>query len=286
MLTEIESFVNWVRRRNPQARTWRDYGYDLKAFVAVVGDKPPAAVTFGDVDTFVTAQAGQGYQASTINRRLAAVMSLYTFLSDEEPNLVCPVLFHRHLLRQRQRLPRPVSGHEVERFFAVITDERDKAMFLLMLRGGLRIGEVANLKLRDLYLDEHFPRLLVAGKNSRERSVYLSGQAEAALRLYLSQRPSSLSDCVFLSYQGEGMSTTAIHKRLMHYRAQAGVYLTAHQLRHTFAQDLVSADVPVTSVQKLLGHAWLSTTQNYIAAHDPKVQADFYAATRRLEGWQ
>lgn len=286
MLTEIESFVNWVRRRNPQARTWRDYGYDLKAFVAIVGDKPPSAVTFQDVDSFVAVQAGQGYQASTINRRLAAVMSLYTFLSDEDPNLVCPVLSHRHLLRQRQRLPRPVAETEVQRFFAGITDERDKAMFLLMLRGGLRIGEVAGLKLRDLYLDERPPRLLVAGKNSRERSVYLSRQAEQALRNYLARRPSSLSDFVFLSYQREGMSTTAIHKRLMRYRAQAGVSLTAHQLRHTFAQDLVLADVPLTSIQKLLGHAWLSTTQNYVAANDRQVQVDFYAAARQLWGWQ
>jgi site-specific recombinase XerD len=286
MLTEIESFVNWVRRRNPQARTWRDYGYDLKAFVAVVGDKLPVAVTFQDVDHFVMTQAAQGHQASTINRRLAAVVSFYNFLTDDDPKLVCPVLSHRHLLRQRQRLPRPVAENEVERFFAVIADGRDKAMFLLMLRGGLRIGEVAGLKLRDLYLDEHPPRLLVAGKNSRERSVYLSAQAEQALRLYLSQRPSTLSDFVFLSYQGEGMSTTAIHKRLMHYRVQAGVSLTAHQLRHTFAQDLVSANVPVTSIQKLLGHAWLSTTQNYVAANDRQVQVDFYTAVRQLRGWQ
>ena len=109
MLREIEQFVNWVRRRNPQARTWRDYGYDLSQFAAIVGDCSPNTVTFHDVDRFVIAQGQQGYKAATINRRLAAITSLYTFLSDEEPTLVCPVLPHRHSLRQPHRLPRPIQ---------------------------------------------------------------------------------------------------------------------------------------------------------------------------------
>ena len=106
------------------------------------------------------------------------------------------------------------------------------------------------------------------------------------MRAYLVERPRATSNFVFLSYQLNGMSTTAIHKRLMHYRDQAGVHFTAHRLRHSFANDLISADVPVTTVQKLLGHTWLETTQTYVAANDRKVQDDFYAACRKLEGWQ
>jgi site-specific recombinase XerD len=82
------------------------------------------------------------------------------------------------------------------------------------------------------------------------------------------------------------LSTTAIHYRLMDYRAEAGVKLTAHRMRHTFANDLVSVDVPVTSIQKLLGHAWLETTQIYVTANDHQVQADYFAASARLESWQ
>jgi site-specific recombinase XerD len=283
MLVEIESFVNWVRRRNPTARTWRDYGYDLTQFVAVVGDRPPAALTFHDVDRFVSQQAAQGYQPATINRRLAAITALYTFLADEDPTLVCPVLPHRHQLRQRQSLPRPVAEADLQRFFAVIHDARDQAMFLLMLRCGLRIAEVAQMQLSDLYLDEAPPRLLVRGKGGKERAVYLSPQVERALRYYLAVRPAVACDAVFLSYQHAGLSTTAIHKRLMRYRAAAGVQLTAHRLRHTFANDLVRADVPVTSIQKLLGHAWLDSTQTYVAANDRQVQADFYAASAQWE---
>ena len=286
MLSEIERFVNWMHRRNPEARTWRDYGYDLKQFAAVVGDRPPGSITLHDVDRFVTQQANRGFKPATINRRLAAIMSFYAFHSDEDPTLVCHVLPRRHNLKQLQRLPRPVQKDNLQKFFAVIDSPRDRAMFLLMLRCGFRISEVAQLRLTDLYLDEFRPRLVARGKGSKERSVYLSPQAERALRAYLAERPRATSDFVFLSYQLAGLSTTAIHLRLMRYRKQSGVHLTAHQLRHTFANDLIGVDVPVTTVQKLLGHTWLETTQTYIAANDRKVQDDFYAACRKLEGWQ
>jgi len=254
--------------------------------VAVVGDQPPGSVSFHEVDRFVIDQARRGFKAATINRRLAAITSLYTFLSDDDPTLMCPVLPHRHGLKEPRRLPRPVQPEVLSQFFAVIEDSRDRAMFTLMLRCGLRISEVAHLQLVDLYLDEALPRLVANGKGSKERSVYLSPQAERVLERYLSQRPQAPSPFVFLSYLGEGMSTTAIHKRLMAYRAQAGVNLTAHRLRHTFANDLVQAEASVTTIQKLLGHAWLETTQSYIAANDSQVRADFQVASGRLEGWQ
>lgn len=285
MLAEIDDFVNWVRRRNPQARTWRDYLYDLRQFAAAVEDRPPETVTFRDVDRFVTSQAAQGYKPCTINRRLATITSFYVYLSDENPTLVCPVLPRRHGLREQQRLPRPVQEAELTKFFAVIDDARDRAMFVLMLRCGLRISEVASLRLSDLYLDEARPRLVAHGKGSKERSVYLSAQAHQALRSYLAERSRAASDVVFLSYLGDGMSTTAIHKRLIRYRRLAQVNLTAHRLRHSFANDLLSADVPVTTIQKLLGHAWLETTQIYVAANDRQAQADYYAACQKLESW-
>jgi len=286
MLTEINCFINWQRRRNTTARTWRDYSYDLKQFVAVVGDQPPGSVTFQDVDQFITLQASRGYKPSTINRRLAAISSMYAFLSDEDPTLMCPVLPHRHSLREPQRLPRPVLQADLEKFFAEVSNDRDRAIFILMLRCGLRISEVTQLQLTDLFLKEEHPRLVATGKGGKERSVYLSPQAERTLLAYLLERPQAACDYVFLSYRNKGLSTTAVHKRLMRYRSLAGVHITAHRLRHTFANDLVNADVPVTSIQKLLGHTWLETTQTYVAANDKQVKDDYYAACQKLEGWQ
>jgi site-specific recombinase XerD len=294
MLSEIDQFVNWVRRRNPAARTWKDYGYDLHQFASLLGDPAPSNITFRDVDRFVNQQVSRGFQPTTINRRLATLVSFFTFLSEENPVLLCPVLPKRHFLRERERLPRPVQADQIKAFFLAIENAvqtgvpeavRDRAMFALMLRCGLRIGEIADLRLANLYLEEPRPRLIVCGKGLHERVVYLSPQSGRALLSYLAVRPDTLSEHVFLAYHGSGMSTTAIHMRLLHYRQQAEVSLTAHRLRHSFANDLLSANVPVTSIQKLLGHRWLETTQIYVQANDKQVAADYYAACQKLEDW-
>jgi integrase/recombinase XerD len=278
MFHEIDRFVNWMRRRNPDADTAKSYRYHLYKFTHIVGDRPPADITLHDIDAFIEFQAERGLQSSSINRSLTAVTSLYRFLADEDPTLECPVLRHRHWLRDHQRLPRAVPKSEVEKLFDVIDNLRDRAIFLLMLRSGLRISEVTKLGLRDLFLDERPPRLRIHGKNDRERAVYLSAETVKALNRYLNERPKVLHEVVFLTYAGEGIGVRGIQKRLQRYRKAAGVELTAHQLRHNFANNLVLADVPVTSIQKLLGHVWVGTTQNYIAANDSKVKDDFLKA--------
>jgi len=249
-----------------------------------VGDRPLRDITFRDMDKFIGEQCEKGFKPATINRRLASVAALYAFLMPEE-DLACPVFPRRHHLREPQRLPRPVQESDLRQFFEVIEDPRDRAIFTLMLRCGLRIGEVAQLQISDLYLEEGFPRMVVQGKGSRQRAVYLSPQAERVLRRYLAVRPTASSEFVFLSYQLLGLSTHTIHMRLLRYRKQAGLNLTSHRLRHTFANDLLNADMPITSIQKLMGHRWIETTQVYVRANDKQVQADFFAASARLEGW-
>lgn len=286
MFNDIDRFVKWLRRRNPGADTAKSYKYHLHKLTEVVGDCAPADVTLHDIDAFIEFQAGRGLKSSSINRSLTGVTSFYRFLADEDPTIECPVLRHRHWLRDHQRLPRAVPQEVVEKLFAVIEDVRDRAIFLLMLRSGLRVSEVARLTLRDLFLAERPPRLRIHGKNDRERSVYLSAATVRALNAYLDERPEVMHETVFLTYAGEGIGVRGIQKRLQQYRQMAGVDLTAHQLRHNFANNLVLADVPVTSIQKLLGHVWVGTTQNYIAANNAKVKADFIKAAEWLEVWQ
>jgi site-specific recombinase XerD len=285
MLVEIERFVNWVRRRSPEARTWRDYGYDLHFFMQSVGDRPPGEITFHDVDQFVSQQSAKGFKPSTINRRIASIVAFYVFLMPEDEKMVCPVLPRRHHLREPQRLPRPVKETDLQHFFAVIKEPRDLAMFTLMLRCGLRISEVARMRIGDIYMEQDLPRLVIRGKGSRERVVYLSNQAERALRSYLAIRPCVSSEFVFLSYLENGLSTTSIHNRLIVYRKQASIPITAHRLRHSFATDLNSAEVPITTIQKLMGHRWIESTQIYVLADDKQVQADYFAASKKIEGW-
>ena len=285
MFTDIDRFVNHLRRRNPGADTAKSYRYHLTKFTELVGDCDPATVTLHDIDDFIAFQAERGLQSSSINRSLTAITSFYRFLGDENPAIDCPVLRHRHQLRDHQRLPRAVPQEKIEKLFAVINDVRDRAIFLLMLRCGLRVSEAANLRLRDIFWHERPPRARIRGKNSMERSVYLSAQVVAALNAYLAQRPKVLDELVFLTYAEVGIGVRGIQKRLQQYCRAADIELTAHQLRHCFANNLVLADVPVTSIQKLLGHVWIGTTQNYLAANDSKVKADFIKAAEWLESW-
>ena len=286
MFKQIDEFVKWHRRRNPSARTWRDYKYDLTQFHDFVGAKEPKAVQVQDIDGFINHQSERGMSPKTINRRLTAIGSFYVYLSDTDPTITCPVIRRRHNRKEKQRLPKPVPMDEVKKFFDAIDNPRDMAMFQLMLRCGLRISEVAKITFADLHLKEDKPRFVVHGKNKRERSAYLFGKIEAVFRRYLAERPKIDLEAVFINCRNEPLTTMGIQKRLEKYRKLAGVDITAHQLRHNFANDLVMADVPVTTIQKLLGHAWVGTTQIYIAANDPKVKADFFDAIDKLEGWQ
>ncbi len=285
MLAEVVRFSKWLRRRSPHATTVVHYTNDLELFFAW-GDKPCEAITLHDIDAYIEHAQALGHAVATINRRLAAIRAFYAFLSLESDTPPAnPVLPKRHFIRQGRRLPRDVEDAVITRLFAVITVSRDRAMFLLMLRCGLRVGEVRSLTLSDLYLQPsagQLPRLWVSGKGDTRRVVYLSAQAESALRAWLDARPVAESQAIFLNRFGRELTITGIQERLAHYCREVEVWITCHQLRHTFARHLVEAGMPITSIQKLLGHARLRTTQVYLHISDPQVQADYQAAMAYL----
>jgi site-specific recombinase XerC len=150
-----------------------------------------------------------------------------------------------------------------------------------MLRCGLRVGEIRRLSLADLDLTSApglLPRLYVTGKGSKQRVVYLSAQALSALEAWLAIRPRSSDPALFLNRYGRRLSVTCIQKRLAKYCRLAGVSLTCHQFRHAFGRHLTEAQVPVTTIQRLLGHAQLQTTQIYTHLSNKQAQAEYDAA--------
>jgi site-specific recombinase XerD len=150
-----------------------------------------------------------------------------------------------------------------------------------MLRCGLRVEEVAHLRLQDLDLSQR--RILVCrGKGNKDRVVYISPDAERALREYLKSRSSSKGQEIFLVHKGtcrgKPISVRGIQKRMEFYARKAGLEISCHHLRHTMATQLLNADADLVTIQDLLGHTRIKTTQRYAKISNVKVQRDYYKA--------
>jgi site-specific recombinase XerD len=126
------------------------------------------------------------------------------------------------------------------------------------------------------------PHLRVNGKGQRERIVYLSATAVQLLTEYLARRHVENGNRVFLNRRGKPISITGIQLQLAKYCRQAGIWVTCHQLRHTFACQMIAAGVPVTSVQKMLGHASVRTTQLYVRVADRQVEQDYQIGIQKV----
>lgn len=285
MLPEIEMFVSWLRRRSPRSSTPLHYGSDLKLFFAWI-DKPYMDVKVQDIDAFIEHCQREGHAIGTVNRRLCALRTFYQFLFVQDENAPKnPVIPKRHFIRRGEQLPRDIEDSKVEALFAVITNLRDRAMFLLMLRCGLRVGEVRNLSMNDLYLEPSsgsLPRIWLNGKGSYQRVAYLSSQPLAALKAWLEIRPQVRDQAVFINRFGRRISVTGIQDRLARYCCKAGLWVTCHQLRHTFGRHLTEARLPVTSIQRLFGHARLKSTEVYLHISDAQAQEDYQAAMSEI----
>jgi len=281
---EIDGFEQYWRRRKPGRSTAIHYRSDVNIFFRWA-QLPPVAITVHHIDQFIDWQRELGRASTTIQRRLIAVRMFYDYLAyireEEIPN---PVIPRRHYLAYERRLPRDVPDDVIAQLFEVIGAHlRDRAIFTLMLHAGLRVGELSQLRLADVRLsDEHMPFVRLNGKGEQERVVYLSTTAAQLLDEYLKERSRDGPERVFLNYQGQPISVTGIQLRLAHYCRQVDIWITCHQLRHTYASRMVGADVPITSVQKLLGHNSIHTTQLYVHVADSKVEKDYHAAVLRI----
>lgn len=283
----LHRFEQYLQRRFPERRTAVDYLSDLRQFAAHC-PKSWRDVAMQDIDAFVDCQRQSGLSPATVKRRVAALKTFFDFLAEETGDLAWPnpVRFKRHAGKQPRQLPRDLSNEQVECLWAVITEPRDRAWFALLLRAGLRVGEVINLKLADLTAPpqaDRPARLRVWGKGRKERVVLLCADAWAVLQVWLAVRPTGDQSAVFLNERGRRLTSSGLEWLLHGYGEQAGVSVTPHQLRHTFARQATEAGMPVTSLGKLLGHAQVSTTQIYTAGADPELAQAYQTAMARLE---
>ena len=153
-------------------------------------------------------------------------------------------------------------------------------MFMLMLRCGLRVQEVAELTVDAL---EYGRRQIFVfhGKGAKDRVVYMSEDGRSALLSYLAKRSSKARGLFLVQkgpMRGRPLSVRGIQKRIEYYARKSGLNVSCHQLRHTMATQLLNADADLATIQDLLGHGQITTTQRYCRVANLKVQRDYYKA--------
>jgi len=276
----ISRYRRFLKRRNYSAHTVKNYINMLGHFSAWL-EITLEKVTHKETDAYMDHLLRDRKKPKTINCHFGCIHAFYDYLiEDERMPLINPVRKNYKL-----RLPRPLPKHlrdeQVAVLFNDISDTRDRAMFMLMLRCGLRVEEIARLtadaieyRRRQLYVFN--------GKGSKDRVVYLSEDALIALQAYMQKRKWSKEKKVFLVQKGPLMgkpiSVRGIQKRIECYAQKTGIQVSCHHLRHTMATQLLNADADLVTIQDLLGHSKITTTQCYCRVSNLKVQRDYYKA--------
>jgi site-specific recombinase XerD len=244
-------------------------------------DVPIEEVTPRIIVHYIEVLMARGLRPKSINCHMERIRQFYHYLIQEEDlKLVNPVK-KGYGLKMPKPLPRHLAEEEVYILFGACKTPRDRAMLMLMLRCGLRVAEVAGLSLGDIDLRRR--RLFIHdGKGRKGRVVYVSDDALLALDDYLARRPASTTQKVFLvekgTYRDRPLSIRAIQKRMEYYAKKTGLKVSCHHLRHTMATQMLNADAELVTIQDLLGHRWITTTQRYCRISNRKVQRDYYKA--------
>jgi site-specific recombinase XerD len=253
---------------------------NLKHFVVWL-PVPIEEVGMDNILQFVDHLQSKRLKAKTINCYLQSIRGFYYYLSDQEGmGLVNPVR-KGFALKEPKPLPRYLKDEELDRFFAVVKGRRDVAIFKIMLRCGLRVEEVAGLTKDAVFLEHRFIHVKNA-KGGKERIVYISNDATVDLLNYYKARSASRSKSVFLvekgTHKGRALSIRGIQKRMEYYARKANLKMSCHHLRHTMATQLLNADMDLVSIQDLLGHERIKTTERYTKVSNRKVMRDYYKA--------
>jgi integrase/recombinase XerC len=275
MHRSIDAFLNSLsKEKGASAHTLRSYGEDLSLFwqfltISDGAEADPLAVTDRRLRGYSAWLSGRGYAPSTIARRLASLRSFYRFNRRRGLIAADPAASLRNP-KQPKRLPEPLRTDQVTNLLdAIPTDDslglRDRAMFETMYGGGLRVSELVGLDVQDLDLEEGLAR--VRGKGKRERLSPIGSAACEALRLWLAARvPENLEEsAVFLNRYGKRLSVRSVGRIFDEYLKGRDLdrRSSPHTLRHSFATHLLDGGADLRSVQELLGHRRLTTTQIY-----------------------
>jgi integrase/recombinase XerC/integrase/recombinase XerD len=284
---ELKAYDRDLRGRGAAERTRRAYAVDLGQFVEWAGERAPAEIRHRDVRRYAAALSSEGAAPATVARKLAAIRGLYDFLVRTERAAHNPADLVSSPKRE-EKLPRVLTTEQMRALLEGIPartplELRDRAMLELAYSCGLRCEEIVNLDIGAL--DFETEQLRVLGKGSKERLLPVGEPAQRALRRYEERGRHPLSAgpherALFLSKSGRRLSSSDVTRRLGLWVRQAALAagVSPHSLRHSFATHLLEGGADLRTIQELLGHASISTTQVYTRVDAARLR-DAYAAT-------
>ncbi|WP_073615367.1 tyrosine-type recombinase/integrase [Desulfopila aestuarii] len=276
----ILNYKGYLKRKNYSAQSVNSYLYRLMHFLVRLPVQLESATSV-HIRSYLDLLLEQRLAPKTVNERLIAIRSFYRYLHEEEGKSIKNPVLKGMALRLPKPLPRHAKQSELDLLFEVITKKRDRALFMLMLRCGLRVDEVANLSL-DAIDYENSQIVVLRGKGAKDRTTYISNDAADALAAYLQVRQPTKEGRIFLVekgiHKGEPISVRGIQKRIEYYSKKIGVTLSCHKLRHTMATQLLNAGADIVTIQELLGHSKIEQTMRYSQLSNMRAQHDYYKA--------
>ena len=276
----IIRYRRFLKRRNVSPNTVKNYLNGLKLFVVWL-DVPIEETTYRKIVAYTDYLLGKRLKPKTVNCYLNSVCQFYHYLSEEEGIPIVNPVKKPNIMKLPRGLPKHLNDEHIEILLKNLKGPRDRAMFMIMLRCGLRVEEVAHLSLGNIDLKRRI-LFIQDGKGAKDRIVYISNDALAALLEYLRVRPANKVKKVFLVEKGpltgQSLSVRGIQKRMEYYACKTKLRISCHHLRHTMATQMLNADTDLSTIQDLLGHNSIRTTQRYCRVSNLKVQRDYYKA--------
>ena len=284
-----EHFAQYMRhkyRRNCRPNTLRLADTSLTQFLSFyrkLGKQHLEQISREDIEAFVEHEQDRGLKPNSVRTRMCAVYAFIHFLIEKK--MVSYELLERRIkLKLPDRLPRAIDPEDLKQLLSVINHTRDRALILLLLRTGMRIGELLNTIVDDLDLREQKILIYQADKTGVGRVVYYSDDAQAALLIWLRLRD-PFKDYLFYGQGRQSLCYEAARSIFNKYLQKAGLQYsgyTLHCLRHTFATDLLNAGMRLECLQALLGHTNLEVTRRYARLTDKTREEEYFKAMERI----
>jgi site-specific recombinase XerD len=285
-----EHFERYMRhkwRMNHKPRTLASSFSSVMLFLGFygkLGKRDLGEMERVDLEAFIEHEQDRGLRISTVRTRLACIIAFLHFLMEQDV-ISGAVLKWSIRLKLPEVLPRAMNPADVRKLLSVLDDIRDRALILLLLRTGMRIGEALGLRLNDLDIRDRKVHLFEGEKNSMGRVVYLSDDALFALKLWLRRRDKS-KEFVFYGQGNRPLCYSAGRSRFVNYLKKAGLEqkgYTVHCLRHTFASELLNAGMRLECLQQLLGHQDIEVTRRYARLTDRTREEEYFRAMAIIE---